>query len=100
MITKNLSVTKYVIIIAVFLISLVACERDFKDIGLALVNNNKFDTKVLLSNVVAYSKNLDSVRADSLPQYVLGVNQNNAFGKTTDFYNREFMIKYPYIKRH
>ena len=83
MITKNLSVTKYVIIIAVFLISLVACERDFKDIGLALVNNNKFDTKVLLSNVVAYSKNLDSVRADSLPQYVLGVNQNNAFGKTT-----------------
>ncbi|MCF6213282.1 MAG: DUF4270 domain-containing protein [Flavobacteriaceae bacterium] len=83
MITKNLSITKYVIIIAVFLIGLIACERDIKGIGIGLVDNNKFDTNVLLSNLTAYNKNVDSVRVDSLPQYVLGVNQNNIFGKTT-----------------
>jgi len=59
-----------------------ACERNFKDIGIALVDNNKFDTNKLISPVISYNKNIDSVRTDSLPQYVLGENINNTFGKT------------------
>ncbi len=62
---------------------LVACERDFRDIGIALVDNSKFDTKILVSDIIAYNKNIDSVRVDSLPQYVIGINLNNTFGKTT-----------------
>jgi len=83
MITKTLSITKYTVFIAIFLVSLMACERNFKDIGIALVDNNKFDTNKLVSPVISYSKKIDSVRTDSLPQYVLGVNVNNTFGKTT-----------------
>lgn len=83
MITKILSIAKFVIFIAILLISLMACERNFKDIGIALVDNNKFNTNHLISPVIAYSKKIDSVRTDSLPQYVLGININNTFGKTT-----------------
>jgi len=83
MITKKISTPKYLIIILVFITGLVACERDFKDIGIALVDNSKFDTKTLISDIIAYNVKVDSVRVDSLPQYVLGVNLNNTFGKTT-----------------
>lgn len=83
MMTKKFSTSKYIILISVFIIGLVSCERDFKDIGIALVDNNKFDTKTLISDIIAYNKPIDSVRVDSLPQYILGVNQNNTFGKTT-----------------
>jgi uncharacterized protein DUF4270 len=83
MMTKKFSTTKYIILISVFIIGLVSCERDFKDIGIALVDNNKFDTKTFISDIIAYNVSVDSVRVDSLPQYVLGVNQNNTFGKTT-----------------
>jgi len=83
MMTKKFSTTKYTILISVFIIGLVSCERDFKDIGIALVDNNKFDTKTLISDIIAYNVPIDSVRTDSLPQYVLGVSQNSIFGKTT-----------------
>jgi len=83
MITKNFSLIKYIVFITIFLVSLMACERNFKDIGIALVDNNKFNTNHLVSAVISYNKKIDSVRTDSLPQYVLGVNINNTFGKTT-----------------
>jgi len=83
MTTKKISIPKYFFLISVFVIGLMSCERDFKDIGIALVDNNKFDTKVLISDIIAYNKKIDSVRVDSMPQYVLGVNKNGVFGKTT-----------------
>jgi len=83
MITKISSITKYIAVIVVFLISLIACEKDFKDIGIDLVDNNEFDTDILISNIIAFNLKVDSVRVDSLPQYVLGVNQSNLLGKTT-----------------
>ena len=82
MITKKINATIYSALVTLFLIGFTACERDFKDIGIALVDNNKFDTNKLVSNIIAYNKAIDSVRVDSLPQYVLGVNQNNVYGKT------------------
>jgi len=83
MITKILSITKLIVFITILLVSFIACERNFKDIGIALVDNNKFETNHLISPVISYIKKIDSVRTDSLPQYVLGVNINNTFGKTT-----------------
>jgi len=83
MITNKFSAPKYLIIILVFITGLVACEKDFKDIGIALVDNSKFDTKSLVSDIIAYNIKVDSVRVDSLPQYVIGINLNNTFGKTT-----------------
>ncbi|PIR14659.1 MAG: hypothetical protein COV50_01385, partial [Flavobacteriales bacterium CG11_big_fil_rev_8_21_14_0_20_35_7] len=79
MITKKINATIYSALVTLFLIGFTACERDFKDIGIALVDNNKFDTNKLVSNIIAYNKAIDSVRVDSLPQYVLGVNQNNVY---------------------
>lgn len=82
MISKNINTPIFSAIITLFLIGFTACERDFKDIGIALVDNNKFDTNKLVSSLIVYNKPIDSVRVDSLPAYVLGVNQNNTFGKT------------------
>lgn len=83
MITKKLNAIIFCTIITLFLIGFTACERDFKDIGIALVDNNKFDTNKLVSSIITYNKLVDSVRVDSLPEYVLGVNLNTTFGKTT-----------------
>lgn len=83
MITKKLNTIIFCAIITLFLIGFTACERDFKDIGIALVDNNKFDTNKLVSSIITYNKSIDSVRVDSLPEYVLGVNLNNTYGKTT-----------------
>ncbi len=83
MITKKLNAIIFCAIITLFLIGFAACERDFKDIGIALVDNNKFDTNKLASSIITYNKPMDSVRVDSLPEYVLGVNLNTTFGKTT-----------------
>ena len=71
---------KYVGLLALILLSIVACEKDFENIGVGLVDNNQFSTKDTFFEIIAYSKNVDSSRVDGLPQYILGVNKDNNFG--------------------
>jgi len=83
MTTRIVRVAKYISIFLFLLFGLIACEKDFKDIGVSLVNNNKFNTNLLTSNVIAYTQNIDSSRVDSVPQLILGVYNSSQFGKTT-----------------
>ena len=81
---------KYIGLFALVLVSVIACERDFENIGVTLVDNNQFTTKDISFEVVAYNKSVDSSQVnqdipttpdiDGLTQYLLGVNKSDNFG--------------------
>jgi hypothetical protein len=70
----------YAGLISIVIISTVACEKDFENIGVALVDNNQFKTKDTIFEVLAINKNIDSSRVDGIPQYLLGVYNDDKFG--------------------
>lgn len=59
--------------------AIVACEKDFTDIGSSVVDNSKFNTGEIILDVEIVPKNVATVRADGLSlsgrlgQYLLGV---------------------------
>lgn len=71
---------KYIGVFTLILISVIACERDFENIGSGLVDNNQFTTKSINFDVTAFNKNVVSSRVDGLPQYLIGVNNDPNFG--------------------
>lgn len=73
---------KYLAIITLVIISIVACESDFEDIGVGLVDNNTFDTDKINFEVLGYTKNVEKSRVDNLSVNSLGVYNNTNFGIT------------------
>ena len=71
---------KYVGLFTLILLSIVACEKDFENIGVGLVDNNQFETKVETFEIISYNKNVDSSRVDGIPQYLLGIYKDENFG--------------------
>ncbi len=71
---------KYVGLFTLILLSIVACEKDFENIGVGLVDNNQFETKVETFEIIAYNKNVDSSRVDGIPEYLLGIYKDDNFG--------------------
>ncbi len=74
------SSVRFVLLFAVVLFAVIACEKDFEDIGVNLVDNNLFNTKDTTFEIVANTRNVDSSRVDLLPRYTLGVYRDNEFG--------------------
>jgi hypothetical protein len=86
---------KYVGLFTLALLSIIACERDFENIGVQLVDNNQFDTKDTIFEIIVNTKNVVSSQVnqddpttrdiDGLTQYLLGVYKSDKFGllKTT-----------------
>lgn len=85
MTNKIVNSLKYIGLSSIILISVIACERDFENIGVGLVDNNQFKTKDTIFEVLAYNMNVDSSRVDGIPQYLIGVYNDDNFGfiKTT-----------------
>jgi len=77
---KIVNSLKYFGLSGLILLSVIACERDFENIGIGLVDNNQFTTKDTIFEVIAYTKNIDSSRVDGIPQYLLGVYKDDNFG--------------------
>lgn len=61
--------------------TLLSCEKEIEDIGVNLVDNNKFSTADLTSEVIANTQNIENVTANGLQQYLLGLYSDNEFGK-------------------
>tara|TARA_R110002073_G_scaffold279026_1_gene442772 strand:- start:4420 stop:5985 length:1566 start_codon:yes stop_codon:yes gene_type:complete len=80
MTTKFVNSVQSVFILCIVLFSVLACEKDFEDIGVTLIDNNLFKTKDSVFEVVAFSKDITSSRVDGLPQYLIGVNNDANFG--------------------
>ena len=80
MTTKLINSVKSVFVFCLILFSVIACEKDFEDIGVTLVDNNQFNTSSMDFDVVSYTVNVDSSRVDNLPLYNLGIFNDPNFG--------------------
>ncbi len=81
MTTRFMNSIKSVFLFCIALLGIISCERDFEDVGVSLVDNDLFNTKDTVFEVVAYNKNVDSSRVDNLPLYNLGIYQDLNFGE-------------------
>ena len=79
---------KHIAILAVILVSCIACDKDFANIDSDIINNDNathFSTDSRLFDVIAYTKELDPVQTNSLPLNYLGVytDPSSNYGRTT-----------------
>ncbi|CAM1345387.1 DUF4270 family protein [Tenacibaculum amylolyticum] len=82
---------KKIVYISVVLSSLflvISCEKDFREIGGNIINNNSFETKQVTFEVEIIPENIDAVRADNiainqLGEYWLGVYNNSDYKRIT-----------------
>jgi hypothetical protein len=81
MIKKFVILTKYLSVILGVLVVVISCEKDFKNVGVNLVDNNVFSTDKYTSEIIAYSKNIEVNKTDYLTYYLLGTAEDGNFGK-------------------
>ncbi len=82
MIIKIVSSLKYIAVFTLVLFSSIACERDFEDVGVGLVDNNLFKTKDTTFEITAYHQNITASRVDySTTQYLIGKYMDANFGE-------------------
>lgn len=77
---KVVNALKYLGLLSAVFFTIISCEKEIESIGVNLVNNNKFTTDKLTSDVITSNKNIDSVPASGIAQYLLGVYSDNEFG--------------------
>lgn len=80
MTSKIVNTSKYVGLFFMALMSIIACEKDFENIGVGLVDNNLFTPKDTVFEVIAYNQNVVSSRVDNIPQYLIGTYSDANFG--------------------
>jgi len=80
MTTKFVSGIRAVVVFIFALFSIIACEKDFEDIGVDIVDNNLFNTKDAVFEVTTYNKNVERSRVDNLPVYNIGILNDINFG--------------------
>jgi hypothetical protein len=61
----------------------VSCDKEYSEIGDALIGENNFDLSKEYYNVVAYNQKITPIQSDNLPINALGIYANTAFGNTT-----------------
>lgn len=72
-------------LILILLLGIVSCEKDFEDIGVDLVDNNKFSVGDTTIEIIAYNENIEKSRVDNndasrAPLSLLGVSNDSDFG--------------------
>lgn len=85
MLNKIMTNIKHIGIVLILLLGIVACEKDFEDIAIDLVNNNKFSVGDTAIEIIAYNVEVEKNRVDNndfnkQPLSLLGVNNNTDFG--------------------
>ncbi|SNR53304.1 DUF4270 domain-containing protein [Lutibacter flavus] len=81
MTTKVVSALKYFGMFSLVFFTIISCEKEIENIGVNLVDNNNFDTNVLISEVISTNENIEKVPANILSQYLLGVYSDDEFGE-------------------
>ena len=71
------------LLLLVSILLFVSCDKDYNEIGDALIGENHFDLSKENYNVVAYNQKVTPIQSDNLPINALGIYDNSAFGKTT-----------------
>ncbi|MCK4561566.1 MAG: DUF4270 domain-containing protein [Flavobacteriaceae bacterium] len=82
---KIMTNIKNIGIVLILLFGIISCEKDFEDIAIDLVGNNKFTVGKEIVEVIAYNVSIEKERVDNnnfdkQPLSLLGVNSNDDFG--------------------
>jgi len=80
MIKKFVIFLKYLGIFSGVLLGVVACEKEFKNVGVNIVDNDIFSSEKHLSEVIAYSKDVTNNKTNNLDYYLLGISNDGDFG--------------------
>lgn len=78
--TKILTILKYIAIGLFVFTSIVACEKDFENVGEELVDNGVFNTKKKDFELISYSKNIEASRVDNIEYLGTSANLGITFG--------------------
>jgi len=82
---KIMTNIKNIGIVFILLFGIISCEKDFEDIAINLVNNNKFSVGDTTIEIIAYNINVEKNRVDNndfnrQPLSLLGVSNDTDFG--------------------
>jgi hypothetical protein len=82
---KTFKALKFPIVFILFLLSFIACDRDFSTVESSVLgtDNANFTTSEMVLPIVAYNKKLDAVQINNLPSNLLGIFKDPEYGKTT-----------------
>ena len=80
MTTKIVNNIKYIIIFSIVLMGVIACEKDFQNVGVGLVDNNLFTPKQATFEVVAHNHNVSNSEIANANPHLLGVTKDDNFG--------------------
>jgi len=81
MTTKVVTILKYVGLFSFVFFTIISCQDQIENIGVDLVENNKFTTDNFVSYVNSDSEDVDRVPANGVQQYLLGVYNDTEFGE-------------------
>lgn len=70
----------YLGLASVLALSTISCEKDLDNIGVDLINNDKFDHQKITSNIQSVSQSIESVKATGLGQYLFGIYKDTEMG--------------------
>ncbi len=80
MTTKVVTFLKYVCFFSIVFFTIVSCEKEIENIGVDIIDNNKFSTGDFVAETTTSTENVLRVPANGLPQYLLGVYSDTEFG--------------------
>ena len=80
---KNKRIFQNISLLAIIALSVIACDKDYADIGSGIIGSDNFSTDSESFNVIAYNHALNPVRANGLSTYTLGIYGDPAYGSTT-----------------
>jgi len=78
--TKILTILKYIAIGLFVFTSIIACEKDFENVGGELVDNGAFNTKKKSFELISYSKNREASRVDNIEYLGTSAKLGTTFG--------------------
>lgn len=71
------------LLLLVSILLFASCDKDYNEIGDALIGENHFTLKDTTFSVVAYNEKITPIQSENLPVNALGIINNPNFGKTT-----------------
>ena len=83
------------LLLLVSILLFVSCDKDYNEIGDALIGENHFDLSKENYSVVAYNQKITPIQSDNLPINALGIYDNPAFGKTTANFATQLIMASP-----
>lgn len=79
---KNFNTLKTVSVVAVLLLSFIACDKDFTTIGNDVIGSSNFEVQDTAYSAISYNKMIDPVQSNGLPANLLGFHHDPIYGFT------------------